>query len=157
MDGLTLLSEGRVAVLTVKVDGDRLVIRGPRSADAVAQRLLAHKAMILAELTAGNGNTTPANPEKCGGSVDGLGLWDETTEPGTGCPVCGSLESWEDALGRTRCGVCEADTLNKALRLVERAARLRKRGQPRKPAPRIAPRCVPASSVDTQTSGRNGP
>jgi hypothetical protein len=27
--------------------------------------------------------------------------------PGAGCPVCGSLESWQDALGRQRCGVCD--------------------------------------------------
>ena len=28
--------------------------------------------------------------------------------PGPGCPVCGSLEQWQDALGRQRCGRCEA-------------------------------------------------
>ena len=83
--------------------------------------------------------------------------FDDLPLPGPPCPKCGSLEQWQDALGRTRCGVCEADTLHKALRLVKRAARLRKRGQPRTPAPRIVPGCVPAGSVDTQTSGRSGP
>jgi hypothetical protein len=63
MDGLTLLSEGLAAGLNVTVDGDRLVIRGPKSADEVARRLLAHKAMILAALSAGSGNKTPAIPE----------------------------------------------------------------------------------------------
>jgi len=49
----------------------------------------------------------------------------ESVKPGTGCPACGSLEEWQDALGRVRCGVCEADVLAKALRLAEKAATLR--------------------------------
>jgi hypothetical protein len=44
--------------------------------------------------------------------------------PGPGCPKCGSLEQWQDLLGRQRCGVCEADALGRALNLAERAARL---------------------------------
>ena len=32
MDGLTILNEARAAGLEIKVDGDRLVVRGPRSA-----------------------------------------------------------------------------------------------------------------------------
>ena len=55
--------------------------------------------------------------------------------PGPACPVCGSLERWQDLLGRQRCGVCEAETLDKAMELAERAARLRQQAQPRKPAP----------------------
>jgi membrane-associated PAP2 superfamily phosphatase len=111
MDGVTLLSEGRAAGLTIMADGGRLVIRGPRSADAVARRLLAHKAVVLATLAADDGSSCP---------------W-EAMEPGPGCPVCGSLEQWQDGRGCRRCGVCEADALDKALKLVERAARLRKR------------------------------
>ena len=34
MDGLTLLAEAGAAGLTILADGDRLVIRGPKSADA---------------------------------------------------------------------------------------------------------------------------
>jgi hypothetical protein len=50
MDGLTLLSEAVAAGLTVRVDGDRLVIRGPKAADAMARRLLEHKPEVLAAL-----------------------------------------------------------------------------------------------------------
>ena len=58
MDGLTLLREARAAGLTVAADGARLCIRGPRQAEAVARRLLAHKAAVLAALAA------PAEGEK---------------------------------------------------------------------------------------------
>jgi len=50
MDGLTLLSEATAAGLTIRVDGDRLVIRGPKTADAVARRLLEHKPEVVAAL-----------------------------------------------------------------------------------------------------------
>ena len=50
---------------------------------------------------------------------------DGTIEPGPACSVCGSLEHWQDGLGRRRCGVCEADALARARRLAETAARLR--------------------------------
>ena len=73
------------------------------------------------------------------------------------CPRCGSLEQWQDTLGRQRCGVCEGDTFGKALKLAERAARLRTQAQPRKPAPRIAPGCVPGGSVDTLDPKSNRP
>jgi hypothetical protein len=157
VDGLNLLLEAGAAGLTVMADGDRLVIRGPKSADTVARRLLARKAVVLAALSAGNGNTTPVNPEKHSGSVDSSCPWDEATEPGPACPVCGSLESWQDALGRERCGVCEADALAKALQLAERAARLRKRAQSRKPAPRIASCCVVGGVSIHKTSTASGP
>ena len=52
MDGLTLLAEARAAGLTVRADGERLRIRGPRRAEPIAQRLLAHKAAVVAALTA---------------------------------------------------------------------------------------------------------
>jgi hypothetical protein len=147
MDGLSLLVEARAAGLIVLADGGRLVIRGPKSADAVARRLLAHKAVVLAALAAGNGNTTPANPEKIVSCVD-AGPWEEATEPGPGCTVCGSLEQWQDALGRQRCGVCERVALNKGLQLAQRAARLRKLTQPRKPAHQDNAGCVPGGVVD---------
>jgi hypothetical protein len=47
MDGLTLLDEARAAGLTVVADGDLLRIRGPRSAEPVAHRLIANKALVL--------------------------------------------------------------------------------------------------------------
>lgn len=129
MDGLTLLQEASVAGLMVLADGDRLVIRGPRSADAVARRLLAHKAVILAVLAAGNGNTNPTIPE--------VVPFDDLPLPGPACPRCGSLEEWTDLLGGRHCGICEAGTLNKALQLADRAARLRQQAQRRKPILRV--------------------
>ena len=50
MGGLNLLAEARSAGLDVQADGDRLVIRGPRAADAVARRLMAEKPAVLAAL-----------------------------------------------------------------------------------------------------------
>ena len=52
MDGLALLQAADAAGLTVNVDGDRLVIRGPRSADATARALLEHKPEVMAAMTA---------------------------------------------------------------------------------------------------------
>lgn len=51
--------------------------------------------------------------------------WEKSIEPGPGCSVCGSLEEWQDAIGRLRCGACEADVLGKARRFAETAAQLR--------------------------------
>lgn len=50
MDGLTLLSDAAAAGLTVRADGDRLVIRGPRKAEPLARRLLEHKRQVIAAL-----------------------------------------------------------------------------------------------------------
>jgi hypothetical protein len=50
MDGMTLLEEARAAGLTVRVDGARLVVRGPRAAEAMARRLLERKVEVLAAL-----------------------------------------------------------------------------------------------------------
>src|SRR4051812_43418732 len=47
MDGLILLDEARAAGLSVRVEGDRLVIRGPRQAEPVARRLMANKAQVV--------------------------------------------------------------------------------------------------------------
>jgi len=51
MVGLTLLAEARAAGLDVEAGADgRLIVRGPRSAEAIARRLLAHKADVMALL-----------------------------------------------------------------------------------------------------------
>jgi hypothetical protein len=52
MDGLTLLKEAQAAGLTVEVQGNRLYLRGPRRAEPIARRLLAHKSEVLVALTA---------------------------------------------------------------------------------------------------------
>ena len=53
MVGVNLLAEARSAGLVVKADGDRLVIEGPKRAAAVAQKLIQHKAEVMAALAAG--------------------------------------------------------------------------------------------------------
>ncbi len=50
----TLLHEAHAGGLTVAADGDRLVLRGPRAADALARALLARKPAVLAHLAAAN-------------------------------------------------------------------------------------------------------
>jgi hypothetical protein len=52
MDGVTALAEARAAGLEVRADGDRLVVRGPRSAEVLAKRLLGCKADVMAALEA---------------------------------------------------------------------------------------------------------
>jgi hypothetical protein len=48
MDCLTLLVEARAAGLTLTVEGERLTLRGPKTAESLARRLLARKDEILA-------------------------------------------------------------------------------------------------------------
>jgi hypothetical protein len=55
VDALTLLRRAYDAGLRVEADGDRLLIRGPKSAELVVQLLAEHKAEVLAALA----NTAP--------------------------------------------------------------------------------------------------
>src|SRR5262245_7115820 len=70
MDGLTLLEQARSAGLTVVVQGDKLVIRGPRRAGPLAEQLLAHKGEVIDALTVQS--LTPADLP-----ADWHFLWDE--------------------------------------------------------------------------------
>ena len=47
MDGVEMLEEARAAGLAVWSEGDKLVIKGPRSAGALALSLIEHKAQVL--------------------------------------------------------------------------------------------------------------
>ncbi|MEE9297191.1 MAG: hypothetical protein V3W34_19805 [Phycisphaerae bacterium] len=47
---VALLAEARAAGLTVRADGDRLVIRGPRRCAELAQSILARKPDVMAAL-----------------------------------------------------------------------------------------------------------
>ena len=47
--------------MTVHADGDKLVVRGPRRAEAMAKRLLAHKAEIMPVLVSA-GDGPPIDP-----------------------------------------------------------------------------------------------
>jgi hypothetical protein len=59
MDGLMLLNEAHAAGLDVVIDGNKLVVRGPRRAECVARKLLAHKREVMAAV-AGVGPSTAA-------------------------------------------------------------------------------------------------
>ncbi len=50
MGGVALLADARAAGLTVRADGDKLVVRGPRRCAALAQSLLDHKPDVMAAL-----------------------------------------------------------------------------------------------------------
>jgi hypothetical protein len=52
MDGLTLIRAARALGFSLRADGERLVIRGPKSAGAVAQAIMDRKAEIMAMLAA---------------------------------------------------------------------------------------------------------
>ena len=52
MVGLSTILEAAVRGLRVRLDGDRLQVRGPRSEELLAQELLARKAEVIAVLKA---------------------------------------------------------------------------------------------------------
>jgi hypothetical protein len=108
MDGLTLLAEARAAGLKVKAEGTRLVVRGPREAEPVAKRLLAHKAEVMAALaTPGAGRPRYASPWP-----DALPkLGQRSVGPFTSCEVC-RTGSWIRYGGTPLCLLC-------ALRLLD--------------------------------------
>jgi hypothetical protein len=80
----TLLEQAQAAGLEVRADGDRLVVHGPQSAEALARQLLAHKADLMRLLSAPPADVT-ANEA---------------------CDVCGSRERWQWLDGRLCCRVC---------------------------------------------------
>jgi hypothetical protein len=47
-----LLDRARAAGLSITTDGDRIIVCGPRRADALARELIAHKVEVMAELAA---------------------------------------------------------------------------------------------------------
>jgi hypothetical protein len=51
VDGLSLLREASAAGLTVREDGGKLVVRGPRAAEPIALRVLADKPAVLEALS----------------------------------------------------------------------------------------------------------
>ena len=57
-DGALLLALAAAAGLTVLAEGDTLVVRGPKSAQPVAEAVIARKAAVLAELYAGAAPTS---------------------------------------------------------------------------------------------------
>lgn len=98
MDGMTLIAEAQAAGLVVLADGEKLIVRGPKSAGAVALRLLARKADVMAAL-GGVVDSQPAASQDGGGPQRDA----ESAEP---CGTCGSAIGWRDAGGAVTCAAC---------------------------------------------------
>src|SRR6266545_3634468 len=96
MDGINLLHEACAAGLEVRADGDRLVVRGPSSAEALALKLLAHKADLLQVLAA-----LPQEATKAQNTTPAADITD--ADP---CPECGSQERCRWLDGRLICRSC---------------------------------------------------
>ena len=57
MVGVELLAQAKGAGLEVKAEGNRLILRGPRSAEALAKNILAHKDQVIALLQPTNASS----------------------------------------------------------------------------------------------------
>lgn len=79
MDGMTLLHEARAAGLEVAVDHGRLVVRGPKRAEDLARRLLAHKREILSALAVETLPEAPPDVSPWDLPPDWFERWEERT------------------------------------------------------------------------------
>jgi len=129
MDGMKLLVEARLCGLIVVPEGDLLVIRGPRSAEAIAQRLLAHKADVMMALAVECAVTTAGIDEGVQVTVEANSRleWTELDEDAgpSPCSKCGGSDLWEPILGPWRCQGCDASALHRSRSLADKAARMR--------------------------------
>jgi hypothetical protein len=92
-DALTVLTEARAAGLEVRAEPGRLVVRGPRSLETVAQRLLERKAEVSALLAAEDADVAwrvdamrPQVPQR--GAIPMLIAHEKASPPGC-CVSCG--------------------------------------------------------------------
>ena len=92
MDCLTLLEQAKNNGLEVKVDGDKLIVRGPKSQEELAKALLARKAEIIEALS--REHQTPTAPS----ATDAV--------PGRPCPCCGGVRYWQRRDGGWACATC---------------------------------------------------
>jgi hypothetical protein len=114
MDVVGLLKRAADAGLQVTTEGDRLVVRGPKAAESLAQELIRNKPAVMAAL---------ARPNCADVEYDDTVEIDWTTL--TPCKRCGSLELWWNGEGATRCLWCEPPTA--AMNLLIRANEIRSR------------------------------
>lgn len=108
MGGVTaLLAEARGVGLELRGEGERLVVRGPRSAEPLVRRLLARKPEVLAVLAedaaAVAWRVAAMRPQApASGPIPFLAA--RPVAPSDGCCLsCGDLVSTERAI---RCGPC---------------------------------------------------
>jgi len=115
----------------VAAHGDRLRYR-PRAAVTrqLAERLTMHKPGLLAILrpagacegrSVEHDGATHAAPTAAGDSAG----WDDLIDPPAPCADCGGLRFWWNMWGDARCMDCDPPTT--AIRLLERAQRIRRR------------------------------
>jgi hypothetical protein len=88
MVALKLLKKANDAGLAVRIEGERLVVRGPRNAEKIAKELLDNKEQVVQALVGSitkskfcDSDTTHLNPEKNEGSVTNAASAPRPTEP----------------------------------------------------------------------------
>lgn len=96
MVGMTLIAEAKAVGLVVLADGEKLIVRGPKSAGAVALRLLEHKADVMAVLGSAveSATTMRGDRPRCVVHVNHADWVDEPPSDGrirTVCKVCGAF------------------------------------------------------------------
>ncbi len=110
LTGPALLREACDAGLTVRAEGEQLVIRGPRPLPAIAHHLLTRKRQVLAALAAGE----PAVAWRveamrarrpAGGPLPFLAARD-VSRGAAGCPSCGEPLAARAGGVVVRCGPC---------------------------------------------------
>ena len=103
MVSVTLLQRARLAGLRLLADGDRLVIRGPRSQARLAKELLARKADVLEALPGFEAELLRAAADLGGGK-----------QPASyRCPRCGERDFIRPRSGGTwRCARCHPPVLS---------------------------------------------
>ncbi len=109
MGGLmTLLDSARVAGVTMRVDGERLIVRGPRSAETLAKSVLAQKADVVAWLlTAPETRVEPSNVAVTPRSVSGESERAAPAMTVEQCFCCGQRRWWRSVFGsHLICATC---------------------------------------------------
>ncbi len=121
MEGVrALLRQAEEAGLTVGVDGNELVIRGPRRAGWIARRLLARKAVVIEALRGRPPglDTLQTRARRLRGQDGTVG---ETPLPGhrahahapSACPWCRGFAWWRSIHGVVVCGNCHPPAIPK--------------------------------------------
>jgi hypothetical protein len=148
VDVVSLLERAAAAGLKVSREGDRLVVRGPKSAESLAKELLRHKPAVIAALGETNGPRLPWNRD------GGIELDPKQLDA---CKRCGSTELWRNGLGNTRCLWCDppATAMNFQVRENENRNRLGIGSRKKPSLPAITPcdRCHSTDFVDTSIHG----
>ncbi len=119
MDGIDLILRAEAAGLSIGLNGDRLVIRGPRSAESFARALLDRKAEVVALLRTASWVLRPDTRGRLGlQSPDApvpFPTWEDLPEwshrmpaepAGGACWWCGRREWWRSIHGAVVCGHC---------------------------------------------------